>query len=84
MEVKSTMGKPICKNCEYCKNTGSGRNATRGSFFCEHPDKNYISEYFKTHRIYRMFAFIDFSKPYRDEPEIKTSPRWCPKKKQDN
>lgn len=84
MKAKTTMEKPICKKCEYCKNTGTGRYATRSSFFCEHPDKNYISEYFKTHKIYRMFAFIGFGEPYRDEPEIRTSPRRCPKKKRDN
>ena len=76
------MNTPICKNCEHCSNKGGGINATRSSFYCEHPDQKYIREFYEKHKIYRAHGFIDFSKPYEKEPAIKTSPKWCPKKKQ--
>lgn len=75
------MEKAICSKCKYCKKIGGGRFATRSSFYCEHPDRAYIEQYYKENNINRAFGFIDFSKPYGATPAIKTSPKWCPKRK---
>ena len=56
---------------------------TRSSFSCEHPDQKYIRDYFSAHKIKKMPGFIAFGKPFSSEVPIKTSPAWCPKKKQE-
>lgn len=71
-----------CKDCEYCKVIGYGSIATRNSCFCEHPDYAYISNYFDEHRMSKMPAFLGFTKPYSKEVPVKTSPKWCPLKKE--
>jgi hypothetical protein len=75
-------GKIKCAECKYCKDSRRYGN-TRGSFHCEHPDKKYILEYFKDYKIHKMEGFIGFGKPFENTPSIKTSPAWCPKKKQE-
>lgn len=69
-----------CTECEHCKNYGKREN-TRGSFYCEHPDQEYIYEYWNTHRIHKMQGFVGFGEKFADKPNIKTSPAWCPRKK---
>lgn len=73
-------GKIRCAKCEYCKDYRRSGN-TRGSFFCNHPDREYISKYFKEHTIISMEGFVGFSEPFSMEPALKGTPRWCPKKK---
>ncbi len=71
-----------CVGCEHCKDF-RGYGNTRGSFHCDHPNKEYINKYFADHRIHKMQGFIGFGKPFEDKPSIKTSPAWCPKKAED-
>lgn len=71
-----------CADCEHCKGFRKMGN-TRSSFSCEHPDQKYILDYFKDHRIQKMPGFIGYEKPFSGEVPIKTSPAWCPKKKQE-
>ncbi len=68
-----------CADCECCKDL-RGFGNTRGSFYCEHHNNDYISKYFKEHKISKMQGFIGFGKRYENKPDIKTSPAWCPKK----
>lgn len=76
------MSKAICSKCEYCRSIGCGTHGgSRSSFYCEHPDREYITQYYKEKKINRAFAFIDFSKMFESTPALKTSPKWCPKRK---
>lgn len=70
-----------CEGCNYCKGV-KGNNATRYGFHCQHPDQKHIGDYFREHRLTKMDGFIGFGKCFGDKPEIKTSPAWCPKKKE--
>ena len=74
------MGIPKCSECEYCANMGSGKHATRNSFYCDHPDEEHIRRYFIKNRIFRAYGFIAFGEPFKQVPAIKTSPKWCPKR----
>lgn len=69
-----------CAGCEYCEEFRPLGN-TRSEFTCQHPDRAYIEEYFKTHGIQKMPRFLGFGERYSSEVPIKTSPAWCPKKK---
>lgn len=68
-----------CANCEYCKEFRPVGN-TRSNFTCEHPDHEYIRNYYREHKIHKMDGFIGFGAKYSEEVPIKTSPAWCPKK----
>lgn len=70
-----------CAECEHCKGFRKMSN-TRADFSCEHPNKNYIMDYFKDHNIKKMPGFLGFGKPYSSEVPVKTSPAWCPKKQE--
>ena len=70
-----------CSECKYCTAHTNYRNK-RYKYMCEHPDKKYIVEYFAKHRIQKLVAFLGFSNdPVM--PSIKTSPAWCPYKRED-
>lgn len=69
-----------CSNCGHCKEFRPVGN-TRSEFTCEHPDYDYITEYFRKHNIHKMPRFIGFGARYSTEVPIKTAPAWCPKKK---
>lgn len=71
-----------CKDCKHCKMIGGGFSSNRNYYYCEHPDYEYISNYFDKHRMIKMTAFLGFSKPFSKEIPIKTSPKWCPLKKE--
>lgn len=75
------MGKKIirCSLCEYCEAHRRKVN-TRIEYWCRHPNKKYISDYYKEHKITKAEGFIGFGKPYSDEIPIKASPAWCPQK----
>jgi hypothetical protein len=75
---------PICRQCEYMTLIGRARitgnslqEGPRGDCMCEHPKAVETFE-----RVFprspRMAAFIGFTKPGEEYPNIKTSPRWCP------
>lgn len=71
-----------CKKCDYIKIiTNYNKRATRNHCYCNHPDKEHISDYFRKHRVCKSVGFLSFTKPYTNEPTIKTSPKWCPLKK---
>ena len=71
-----------CADCGHCKGFRKMSN-TRSSFSCEHPDQRYILDYFKDHKIHKMPGFLGYGKLFSSEVPIKTSPAWCPKKKQE-
>lgn len=68
-----------CADCEYCREFRPVGN-TRSNFTCKHPDHEYIRNYYKEHKIYKMEGFIGFGAKYSEKVPIKTSPAWCPKK----
>ena len=70
-----------CKDCEYCKLTARNYYGCRSTFYCKHPDQEYITKYEKEHKVLSAHGFISFG--IGNEPNIKTSPRWCPKKKEE-
>lgn len=73
-----------CKDCEYCHNIGrcnSQRNRPgRKQYECRHPK---ISEIPREDFGNAMMGFIGFGRAdsYDSTLTVKTSPRWCPKKK---
>lgn len=80
---------PKCKECEHCKMlarakslyAGSGYFYGRGEFFCEHPETNKLPQNAFGRK---MKGFIGFGTPERVSIlQTKTSPRWCPKRKED-
>lgn len=73
------MEKIRCGECEHCKEYRRTGNS-RSEYSCGHPDKRYILDYFRDHRITKMPGFIAFGKP--EEVPVKTSPAWCPRKRQ--
>lgn len=68
-----------CSECTYCKEFRKYGN-TRSNFFCEHPDQNYIYDYFEENRMVKMPGFLGFGEKWSHDVPLKTSPRWCPKK----
>ena len=53
---------------------------------CKHPNSDYIEKYYKDHNIIKALGFICWgTDPYNwNMPKIKTSPKWCPRKENDN
>lgn len=70
-----------CSECDYCKGH-LPRGNTRMEFGCLHPDQDYIIEYFKKKKIHKMSGFLGFGVRNSDQVPIRTSPAWCPKKKE--
>lgn len=68
-----------CSKCEYCWGVRKLGN-TRSEFFCNHPNKEHIREYYKQHKITKMEGFIGFGERWSHEVPIKSSPKWCPRK----
>ncbi len=69
-----------CIDCEYAKSRQKFTNI-RIEFRCDHPDRDYINDYFRKNRIRKMEGFLGYSKA--GEFPIKTAPKWCPLKKMD-
>lgn len=65
-----------CSECEYCKIYF--RYGNRKSCFCEHPDQEYIAQYFSDFDRWPMPGFIGYIGRYDIR---KYTPRWCPRKK---
>lgn len=80
---------PVCKTCYYMRMTrtakitgnNSHNKGPRGNCCCEHPE---AIQTFKRvcPRSPRMPGFIGFTEPGGRTPQIKTSPKWCPIRKE--
>lgn len=70
-----------CKECKYAKAYQRRRMVKRSNCYCTHPNQNYIIDYFKDNKIKKAIGFISYSEPYSNIPLLKTSPKWCPLKK---
>ncbi len=68
-----------CIDCEYAKARKRTTSIIRSEVCCEHPDREYINDYFKKKRIQKMQGFLGYSKA--GYFPIKTAPKWCPLKK---
>ncbi|NSJ50018.1 hypothetical protein G5B36_15100 [Enterocloster aldensis] len=73
------MEKIRCSECEHCKEYRRLGNS-RSKYSCGHRDQIYILDYFQDHKIQKMTGFLSFGKP--GEVPVKTSPAWCPRKRQ--
>lgn len=69
-----------CKECKHC-NLYQRRGNTTKEVTCEHPNWQYIDNYFKTHGIRKFVGLIGFVNSKGVFP-IKTSPAWCPLKEE--
>lgn len=77
--------KAMCKYCNYCKDTGRQQTQRgrlgRKVYYCKHPDaqKLPLKEFGN-----RAPCFINFGDmTYQSPLTTKTSPRWCPRNKQE-
>ena len=76
-----------CATCPMMKMSGraryTGNNShmakPRGDCFCNHPDAHSAFELICPSS-HRMACFIGYTKGSSDKPDIKTAPRWCPRK----
>lgn len=72
---------PICNECGYCECTGRSRGTWktfgRREFMCEHPDARARCAEVSN----RLPGFLGWSKDGEIELNMKTSPRWCPRRK---
>ena len=75
-------GKQItdCSECEYYNGIRPW-GYSRKEFFCKHPDKSYISDYYKAQKVRTREGFLKYGQPWSEEIPQKISPAWCPKKK---
>lgn len=69
-----------CSECDYCKLYHS-RYGNRKSCFCDHPDQEYIIQYFSDRDIRSMPGFIGYTGWNDSIVPCKFTPRWCPRKK---
>lgn len=69
-----------CSECDYCKFYHS-RYGNRKSCFCEHPDQEFIMQYFSDRDIRSMPGFIGYTGWNDSIVPCKYTPRWCPRKK---
>lgn len=69
-----------CSECKYCKLYHS-RYGNRQSCFCDHPDQEYIMQYFSDRDIRSMPGFIGYTGWNDSIVPCKYTPRWCPRKK---
>ena len=71
--------RPTCRVTGYAKVTGNNSHlkGPRGDCMCVHPDAfetfNRVCQ-----RSSRLAAFIGYTPPGERKPAIKTSPKWCP------
>jgi len=74
------IGCPMMKMTRRADVTFSNIGKTpRGYCFCQHPDAERL---FKEHnrKSLNKPGFIAFTKPGSNQPDMKTAPRWCPRK----
>jgi len=85
MEKKSI---PTCRTCPYmhmpyrayCNRNNNGK--PRGLCYCKHPDAEAVFMQVCP-RSASMPRFIGYTPMGGDRPQIKTSPRWCPRRKEE-
>ena len=66
-----------CETCPYVKKI---RRFGRCDYvFCEHPKRDYITNYFREHRIAKAVGFLGYVSLKGVFP-VKRSPSWCPLK----
>ena len=79
----------VCKTCYYMRMIGRARitgnndvkKGPRGRCMCEHPES--IQTFKRVcPRSPSMPGFIGFTEPGGLTPQIKTSPKWCPLRKE--
>lgn len=87
-KVHSTPSIPIrCAHCPMMKITGRARytdnnghlSQPRGACYCGHEEADAAFRLISP-RASRASGLIAFTKGGTDEPDIKTAPRWCPRK----
>lgn len=71
------MKKPICSECECCRPWEWSKRLR--AFDCTHPNANDGSTRFSLNLI---GGRVDVNSVFADRPTIKTSPKWCPKRKE--
>ena len=69
-----------CKDCKYMEYLKRGN---RHAVYCKHPNQDYINDYCNKHRVVAMPGFICFTKLFSFELRTKTSPKWCPLRKEE-
>ena len=80
-----------CAACLFMKLAGRARytrnndhiTRPRGECFCKHPDALAAFELICP-RSPRAACFIGYTKESSDKPDIKTAPKWCPRKIAEN
>lgn len=77
---------PRCKECQYCKLIGRGENKFsstygygRGHFFCENPETEKLPIKAFGNSSPRFVGYG--TEEYNTKLMVKTSPRWCPRRK---
>lgn len=75
-----------CATCPMMRIFGRGRYTgssafpmPRGTCYCGHMEGDAARKLICP-RSYRAFGFVAFTKGASNEPDIKTAPRWCPRK----
>ena len=68
-----------CSKCEYCRGFRPA-GIVRTSFFCNHPDTQYIHDFFVKKGIKKMERFLGYGDSQSDTVPMVYSPTWCPKK----
>lgn len=67
-----------CEDCPYKQELRSYGNRTK-NVYCNHPNRKYIEEYFREHRISKYPTFLGYVNTKGVFP-VKKSPKWCPLK----
>ena len=72
-----------CADCKYAEIGYRSSALGRAPVYCQHQNQEYIIEYCHNNRVGKMPGFICYTKRGTNELTIKTSPRWCPLKKEE-
>lgn len=75
--------KRMCKYCQHCKNAGRQQTQRmrlgRKTYYCEHEEAYKLPIKAFGNKAQRFICFGNYN-TLESEPEIKTTPRWCPMK----
>lgn len=71
------MNAPECKGCKHLNIYGSTHGGVRGLCYCGHPKALAAFKRY-SNGSNREPGFIAYTVGWGQEPDIKTSPRWCP------
>lgn len=67
-----------CQTCPYVSAYRKQGNS-RTEYSCNHPDQEYIMEYFKKHKMVKMPGFLGFG---HGKLPLKRTVKWCPMEKE--